>query len=191
MGNNVPMRPAQIPSAQPLPDELFTDPAGHFEESGPAEVTLSLTHAPMVRVGLLANKYRQLTSRYYLREFGVGATDWRMLVVLTKSPDVPAGDISALIGIDKAAVSRSLNALAALGLATGDLRSAADPRVKLWRLTESGQDLHARMLAASLNINNVLFTGLGEQDVATLIELSDALLGNLGLLEAELDASAR
>ncbi|MDJ0361880.1 MarR family winged helix-turn-helix transcriptional regulator [Rhodococcus sp. H29-C3] len=175
---------------RPLRDELFTDSVVTSDELGRAEVTLSLTHAPMVRIGLLANKYRQLTSRYYLREFGVGATDWRLLVVLTKSPEVSAGYIAELLGIDKAAVSRSLNALGSLGLSTDALRSSADPRIKLWRLTRDGQELHARMLTASLRMNNVLLTGFGEEDIIKLLELSDAMLRNLELLEAEFGASS-
>ena len=191
MGHTEEMVPAQPDRSQTpsLPDDLFTDRAADSTGAGGEAVTLSLTHAPMVRVGLLANKYRQLTSKFYLREFGVGATDWRTLVVLTKSPDVSAGEISALIGIDKAAVSRSLHALARLDMASSELRSPSDPRVQLWRLTADGQELHSRMLTASLRINKTLLTGFGEQEVALLLQFTDSLLDNLDLLADELDGT--
>jgi len=171
--------------ADELPDELFIDPVDPSGVAGRADVTLSLTHAPMVRVGLLSNKYRQLTSRYYLTQFGVGAMDWRMLVVLTKSPGLSAGRISTMVGIDKAAVSRSLNGLRDLGLAVGSGRSSSDRRIRLWCLTTEGNELHGRMLTASLRINRIILGGLGEDDVATLIRLSDRMIENLALLEDE------
>ena len=56
----------------------------------------------------IANKIARSASRVYLRRFGVGINEWRILANLRINPGVTANLICQTSGLDKAAVSRSL-----------------------------------------------------------------------------------
>lgn len=164
--------------APQLADELFLeDVATHGVGTG-STTTLSVRRAPLVRLGLVANHYRRLTSRQFRARFGIGATDWRMLVILTVTPGSSVADAAAATGLDKAAVSRSLAGLRDRGLAV-DTPTAGDRRRQDWHLTPEGCAVHDRALQASLRLNRAALAGLDEDAVAHLTALLDRVLANV------------
>src|ERR1700753_220947 len=64
----------------------------------------------------LANKMSSSASTVYRHRFGIGITDWRIMALLAVAPGIPAGRIGEVIGLDKAAISRSVRDMAVLGL---------------------------------------------------------------------------
>jgi len=141
----------------------------HFEVSPSKvpKVTLSTSKSPMVLLSYTATQYVQTTSAIFRKQFGIGSSAWRLLVVLFRHPHSSSNEISRFVRTDKAAVSRTLNLL----MEQGYIQYAAQPddeRIKVWSLTESGELLHDRMLAVSTNIYEYLLSGLEDQDIDTL-----------------------
>ena len=126
--------------------------------------TLEFDRNPTVLLVFAANRFTRSAARFYQDEFGIGAMDWRMLVMLTKERDIPVARASKVIGIDKAAVSRSLGRLAEKGLAQF-ATPQGDSRRKTWSLTGKGVDLHAVILKEALNRQEKLLQGFSKEEV--------------------------
>lgn len=146
-----------------LPDEMFLVSP---EDAGiPADgTTLSFSRSTTVLLTFAANRFTRKAAQHYRTEFGIGVMDWRMLVMLTRAPGSNVAHASKTMGIDKAAVSRSLGRLEKSGLAASTA-GTPDERRREWRLTKKGRDLHARILDASLNRQKELLDGFTPTEV--------------------------
>ena len=147
--------------------------------------TLSFTRSPLVMLGFTANRYARTTSRIFKKEFGLAAMDWRILVMLTWKTDIPASVACQTIGIDKAAVSRTLARLEKLGLVTANIFSEMGKR-PVWRLTQKGYEMHDDMLKVSLLLHQKLTKGFSEQDVEKFNGYLELMMGNIEDLEEEM-----
>ena len=137
--------------------------------------TLSLTDTPTVLLVFAANRFTRNASRLYQQEFGIGAMDWRMLVMLTAVPDIPAARASQTIGIDKAAVSRSLARLEAKGLVTARVNG----KRPYWRLTPEGEALHDKILTTTLKRQEKIFEGFSAEEINTFNDMLRRFMANL------------
>jgi DNA-binding MarR family transcriptional regulator len=99
-----------------------------------------------------------------------------MLSMLAVESDITANRICQAIGLDKSAVSRSLQTLEAAGRITSQL-DPKDARRYTVRLTASGKELHDRVLKVALERESRLLSGLTPAEVDTLVDL----LGRLHL----------
>lgn len=162
-----------ITKGQILPDEMFlvTPEAG-------GQATLSFHHSPTVLLTFAANRFTRKASRLYQEQFGIGAMDWRMLVMLTREPGSTVSHAGRTIGIDKAAVSRSLRRLEAKGLAEPSVQNAHK-----WHLSDAGQALHAKMLAVALDRQRRLLDGLSRDEVEQFSRCLSVFLENLDGLD--------
>ena len=160
-----------------LPDELFLVDLTQ-EDGGSRGTTLSFSRSTTVLLTFAANRFTRSAARHYFDKFGIGAMDWRMLVMLTRSPDCSVAKASRTIGIDKAAVSRSLARLENSGLAIATC-NVPDKRRRLWQLTEQGRDLHDRILAEALSRQKSLLHGFSANEVETLNDFLRRMLDNL------------
>lgn len=167
----------------PIADDLFLvdapDPAG-----GPGRRTLSLTSAPSVLLVFAANRYTRAISRVYQKRYGIGAMDWRMLSTLTRTPDIAVSEAAAAIGIDKAAVSRSLARLEGRGLAQAQA-PGPDGRRRLFRLSAEGAALHDEILGTALAMQRRALDGFDQAEAEAFGALLRRYIDNLdGLAEA-------
>ena len=160
-----------------LPDDLFLIDMSNIDEAG-SGTTLSFSRSTTVLLTFTANRFTRSAARHYLEEFGIGAMDWRMLVMLTRSPDCSVAHASRTIGIDKAAVSRSLSRLEQAGLASAQCKHA-DKRRRGWSLTKAGHELHGKMLAHALERQQKLLDGFGIEEVEALNGYLRRMLQNL------------
>ncbi|UWQ92029.1 MarR family transcriptional regulator [Rhodobacteraceae bacterium M382] len=160
-----------------LPDDMFLVHPTEGE-AGPAASTLSFSRSPTVLLNFAGNRFTRSAARFYQEEFGLGAMDWRMLVMLTREPGSSVSHAARTIGIDKAAVSRSLRRLQLSGLVLAEVRGDDDRR-KVWSLTPSGTQLHARVLPGALARQRALLEGFSAQDVVTLTGFLSRMLQNL------------
>ena len=160
-------------------DDVFLD----LEAGDGPHRTLSLERAPTVLLVLAANRFTRSAARYYQRRFGVGAMDWRMLVMLTREPNIPVTRASQVIGIDKAAVSRSLARLEGQDLALATI-NGTNLRRRLWRLTQKGESLHREMLAVALERQRELLRGLSQKEVSEFSGFLKAFVQNVERLDA-------
>lgn len=156
-----------------LPDEMFL-----VTPEVDGEATLSFRNSPTVLLTFAANRFTRKASRLYQDQFGIGAMDWRMLVMLTREPGSTVSHAGRTIGIDKAAVSRSLRRLEAKGLA----KLSAQNGTK-WRLSDAGHALHAKMLAVALDRQRQLLKGLSRDEVEQFSRCLSVFLENLDGLD--------
>ncbi len=147
-------------------------------EGAHGQSTLDFDKSPTVQLVFAANRFTRNSARLYQNSFGIGAMDWRMLVMLTKEPASSVARCSVVIGIDKAAVSRSLTRLEKEDLVTSTAPHS-DPRRKVWSLTQKGQDLHGKILEAALNEQLKLLKGFSVEEVETLTSLLARLQKNM------------
>ena len=98
--------------------------------------------------------------------FGIGITDWRIMALLATEPWISAGRVCDVIGLDKAAVSRSVRGMKAAGLV--DLRRGDDPRQSI-ALTRKGLALHDRIVKVSLARERQLLKGFTAAERKQLI----------------------
>lgn len=143
--------------------------------------TLSFERSPTVLLTFAANRFTRAAARLYQERFGIGAMDWRMLVMLTREPGSSVSHAGRTIGIDKGAVSRSLRRLEDKGLAEPVGGNRSD-----WVLTPAGRALHDEILTVALARQKRLLAGMSSADVETLTRCLGQFLTNLELLEREL-----
>lgn len=160
-----------------LPDEMFLVTADGSPDD-PAAPTLSLRSSPVVLVTFAGNRLTREATRAYQAEFGIGVMDWRMLVMLTRSPGCSVAQAARVTGIDKAAVSRSLQRLESNDLAISETLGG-DERRKSWSLTPKGQTLHGRILPRALERQNKLLRGFSQDDITRFTDYLQRFLVNI------------
>jgi DNA-binding MarR family transcriptional regulator len=122
------------------------------------------------------NKWAHSSSRIYLAKFGVGINEWRTMTLLAIEPGISANRISAIMGVDKALVSRSIRQLEEQKLAARDMPSGRGSRPV--SLTPAGRDLHDRILKLALQREKQLLDGFTSAEVQTLLLLLRRLTEN-------------
>lgn len=145
--------------------------------------TLDLQSYVPALVTLLANRLTNSGSAIYRQELGVGATEMRVIVILGSQPDISGIRIGTITGLDKAAVSRALRTLEALGLIT----IKADPehgRRQSIALTAAGRLLHDRGVVLSLERENRLLESFTSRERKLVISLLNRMLTNMPAVES-------
>jgi DNA-binding MarR family transcriptional regulator len=136
----------------------------------------------------IANSVSRGASKAYIRHFGVGVIEWRILSFLSIDRNMTAHEICAALEIDKAAASRNLREMERKGyiLTTSDPN---DTRKRPIQLTHKGAELHDRMIKVALYREQHLRAGFSEKELDQLLGLLRRLVANLPVLES-LDYSA-
>jgi DNA-binding MarR family transcriptional regulator len=129
----------------------------------------------------LSNKLAGSASQIYRKRFGVGIVEWRILAYLAVYDKGTGAQMSQLMGMDKAAISRSASFLQAQKMVVG--RQGVGRNLE-FKLTPKGRKLHDRMLPLALARERTLLTGLNEKDVKSLVGYLHVLLNNLPAVEA-------
>ena len=109
-------------------------------------------------------------SRLYLKRFGIGIIEWRVMAMLAIEPKIAPARICQIIGLDKAAVSREMHKLQEKGY----LKIKDDPthlRRKTLELTAKGYEVHDEVIQVALERERRLLSDLSNAEVATLIDL--------------------
>jgi DNA-binding MarR family transcriptional regulator len=127
----------------------------------------------------LANKLATGASGTYRKHFGVGVVEWRVIALLAVEDNITANRICQVIGLDKSAVSRSLQLLEASGRISGQADSK-DGRRYAVSLTAEGKALHDRVLKVALERERRLLSGLSPEEVDTLVNLLSRMQGTVG-----------
>ena len=130
----------------------------------------------------IANKLSRGASQHYLAVFDVGIEVWRCLVLLAIEDSISAQQVSRVIGMDKASVSRCFKSMQAGGLITLGL-DATDGRLRIATLTKRGRSLHDQIIGIALERERAFLSVLSKAEQETLIGLLKRLHGNLPLVE--------
>ena len=133
----------------------------------------------------ITNKWSRSASRLYLTDFGVGINEWRVMTLFAIEPGTTAQRACSILGIDKAAATRSVGHLESLGL----VELTANPndgRSFLIQLTQKGWRVHDAILEIALAREALLLKGLSSAERRTLISLLDRVRSNLSLLDTDM-----
>jgi DNA-binding MarR family transcriptional regulator len=118
----------------------------------------------------LANKLSTGASISYRKHFGIGVVEWRVIALLAVEENITANRICQVIGLDKSAVSRSLQLLEAAGRISGET-DTNDARRYAVSLTPEGKALHDRVLRVALERERRLLSGFSPAEVDMLVNL--------------------
>lgn len=147
-----------------------------IESSGPYAKPLDLdNHVP----GLLVwvnNKFSADASRAYRKMFGVGLADWRIVAYLGVKEHGTAAQIGEFLGMDKAAVSRSVKFLKLKGYL--DAQEPEGRRISL-SLTGQGIELYNAVLDVALLRAEALMSGFEPEERTLLIKLLHRMHNNI------------
>lgn len=138
--------------------------------------TFSQSKTPSIRLVSTANFYTRSLVRAYLEQFGMNVMDVRMVLMLARAPDSTVTVSAEMLGVDKAAVSRSVARLEESGHATGSGKSR---KGKVWRLTPSGYELHSRIYPALIERQKKLLKGMTPEDVQQFNAYLEIIRSNL------------
>ncbi|WP_235579762.1 MarR family winged helix-turn-helix transcriptional regulator [Ramlibacter sp. Leaf400] len=131
---------------------------------------LNLSHYVTYFFTVLANKLSTGASRLYLKRFGIGIIEWRIMAMLAIEPGIPPARITQVIGLDKGAVSRESRRLEERGyLVLEDVDD--NPRRKRLSLTPLGYELHDQIIQVALERERRLLSDLSEDEVEVLVDL--------------------
>ena len=78
------------------------------EPSNTPHAQLELKNFLPYRLSVLSNRISSSIAREYSQRFGLGVTEWRVIAVLGRYPDLSAGEVAARTAMDKVAVSRAV-----------------------------------------------------------------------------------
>ncbi|QOW24858.1 MarR family winged helix-turn-helix transcriptional regulator [Lysobacter sp. H23M47] len=151
------------------------------EPPGPAQ--LELERFLPYRLSVLSNRLSAAIARLYAERFSLGMTEWRVMAVLGRYPDLSASEVTGRTAMDKVAVSRAVARLIEAGWLERSLH-AEDRRRSVLRLSAAGHAVYDEVAPMALEFEQRLF---GDIDPAQLTRLFD-LLDRLDALDIEADA---
>jgi DNA-binding MarR family transcriptional regulator len=140
----------------------------------PDHAVLELDRFLPYRLSVLSNRVSQDIARLYAERFGLGITQWRILAVLGRYPDLSATEVAERTAMDKVAVSRAVASLLEAGL----LRRRAhgvDRRKSVLELSARGYRIYDEVAPLALAFEQRLLAGLAPDERRTLLALLDKL----------------
>jgi DNA-binding MarR family transcriptional regulator len=128
----------------------------------------------------LSKKVSSSASSLYREKFKIAITDWRMLSYFMIYPWSTASKAAELMGLDKAAISRSI----ALLMTKGWLKSRPLGLRKIeYKVTPSGEKLHNALFKLAIAREKALLDGFSEDEQQLLISMMHRMLKNLKAVE--------
>ena len=127
----------------------------------------------------LSNKITTSAAQTYRERFNIGVTDWRVLTFIELHPWSTASQACAHMGIDKAAVSRSVAFLSESGFI--ESRPIGLRKIE-YSTTAAGVKLHDNVLAVALAREEALLMGIKKSEREALIGILVRLLDNLDVV---------
>lgn len=142
---------------------------------------LKLEQHAIAQINMLANRLMQRSSLAYTKKFGIGIIEWRVVATLYDHHNFSAQQLTDILGVDKALISRTIKKLDIKGyiLVTPDLY---DKRILRLNLSEKGEKLYGIASEFSYHRENLLLEELCEKDVEKLFELLKHLSSRINLL---------
>ncbi|HOV96301.1 MAG TPA: MarR family transcriptional regulator [Thermomonas sp.] len=151
----------------------------------PNHAQLELQNFLPYRLSVLSNRTSDAIAREYSQRFSLSVTEWRVMAVLGRYPELSANQVAQRTAMDKVAVSRAVAKL----LDTGRLLREFDEddrRRSVLRLSEAGYAIYDQIVPLALGFERQL---LGDMD-ATERALLFRLLDRLDELELRAEAEA-
>jgi len=167
-------KPNRARSNHADPDRAGFDGA-RFEGAKPERVILELDRFLPYRLSVLSNRISSEIAALYEARFGVSVTEWRVMAVLGRYPNLSAMEVAEHTAMDKVAVSRAVNSLIDRGLLLRDIHSD-DRRRSVLALSAAGFVIYDQIVPLALSYERQLLDSLSAAEVKRFDALLDALL---------------
>lgn len=122
----------------------------------------------------IANKLSSGSSQLYRDCFNIGIVEWRVLSMLAVESDIPAQRICQVIGLDKSAVSKSVQSLQTVGYIQSEA-DKKDARKQCLSLTAKGQFLHDEIFEVAKERERRLLETLTPEEREVFINMLNRL----------------
>ena len=140
------------------------------DKAPPDHAVLELDRFLPYRLSVLSNRISQDIARVYGERFGLNVTEWRILAVLGRYPDLSATEVAERTAMDKVAVSRAVTSLLASGRLKRRLHGQ-DRRRSLLQLSAKGYRVYDEVAPLALDYERRLLDGLKVDERAALDRL--------------------
>jgi len=140
----------------------------------PNHAQLELQNFLPYRLSVLSNRTSDAIARAYSQRFALGVTEWRVMAVLGRYPDLSANQVAQRTAMDKVAVSRAVAKL----LDSGRLLRAFDDddrRRSVLRLSETGYAIYDQIVPLALGFERQLLGDMDATERTLLFRLLDRL----------------
>lgn len=135
---------------------------------------LELEHFLPYRLSVLSNRVSSAIARMYSERFGLGVTEWRVMAVLGRYPDLSANEVAQRTAMDKVAVSRAVAGLIEAGRIEREVHDD-DRRRSVLRLSAAGEAIYADIAPMALAFEQRLLEGMAAAEREALFRLLDRL----------------
>ena len=135
---------------------------------------LELDHFLPYRLSVLSNRVSQEIARLYADRISLNVTEWRLLAVLGRFPELSATELAERTAMDKVAVSRAVASLVADGRLLRKVDGDDRRRARL-RLSAKGYRIYDEVAPLALAYEQRLLAPLDADDRATLGKLLSRL----------------
>jgi DNA-binding MarR family transcriptional regulator len=126
----------------------------------------------------VANKMSSSAGASYRKLFGIGVIEWRCLSLIALEPWLAPQRLCQVIGLDKAAASRSVAKLRGKGLVQARPNALRSRFLEL-ALTQEGQRVHDRIIVIAHGRERRLLGSLSQTEVDVLIGALHKMLGSI------------
>ena len=131
------------------------------------------------RLSVLSNRISQDIAALYAERFALTVTEWRVLAVLGRYPDLSASEVAERTAMDKVAVSRAVSSLLSSGRLKRQMHGD-DRRRSVLELSAKGYKVYDEVAPLALAYEQRLLEGLQPDERAAL----DRLLSQMEEREA-------
>ena len=122
------------------------------------------------QLSVLSLKISKGIAEHYQDQFGINISEWRVLVLLYKNPDITAKMIAELSQMDKVRISRTVKSLVQKDYVKQS-QHPLDARAKVYELNKRGQYLMRAVIPDALRYEERLLSQLSEPEREQLSHL--------------------
>ncbi len=135
---------------------------------------LDLEHFLPYRLSVLSNRVSSAIARVYSDRFALSVTEWRVMAVLGRYPELSANEVAQRTAMDKVAVSRAVARLIEAGRLQRDTHDD-DRRRSVLRLSEAGYRIYDQIVPLALGFERRVLGDLRMEERELLFRLLDRL----------------
>ena len=132
------------------------------------------------RLSVLSNTISAAIASQYAERFALSVTEWRVLAILGRYPEISANEVAEHAAMDKVAVSRAVARLFTAGRLTR-ATDKNDRRRSMLRLSAKGQKVYDQVAPLAKRHEDLLLAHLTPDERVWL----DRIIDKLSLIEAQ------
>jgi DNA-binding MarR family transcriptional regulator len=137
-------------------------------------MSLKLSEHLPFRIAVLSNLMKQGSSDFFVKDTKMTGRDWRVLAIIGLQDSITPAEVSAITGMDRATVTRSIQHLEKLQLVSKK-KHLSDGRSRLIAITEKGQQTYQALIPQMSRNGDAFQQVLSDGEFRLFLELIDKL----------------